>query len=239
MIFRGCLMFVFTLFFVAVFSMVAGYFMYTRLAKKSVIDMPSLIGLPEEQAVEVINDAGLSLAKMVPERDARFREGTITRQSPEPFKPVKIGRQVVIYVAAAIEKTTVPDLRGTAQDGVAFRLAGEELPVGGLTTVYHSSVPAGQVISTNPSAGSEVPKQTPVDLLISLGPSPVDYVMPDLSGMTKDEVQKWFAATALKIEFENAPVTDSGSRNKVITQQPKPGSRLGAEDNISLSIGRL
>ena len=40
-LFRGCLMFVFTLFFVAIFSMVTGYIMYTQIGRSTTMAMPT------------------------------------------------------------------------------------------------------------------------------------------------------------------------------------------------------
>ncbi|MBW7940107.1 MAG: hypothetical protein H3C63_15275, partial [Candidatus Omnitrophica bacterium] len=57
-------MFVFTLVFVSIFSMVIGYIMYTPLGQKTVVPMPSLLGMPQEVAVSRIADAGLTLSRI-------------------------------------------------------------------------------------------------------------------------------------------------------------------------------
>lgn len=237
--FRGCLMFIFTLVFVSIFSMVAGYLMYTQLAKKKTVTMPTLVGLPLEDAVALIREADLNMA--VPKRveAPQFREGTVVSQNPEALTEVKIGRDVILSVAAAVEKTKLPDLRGSELKDVAFKLTAESLPVGIEAHAYHGTVAANRIIATNPEGGSEVPKGTQVDILVSLGPRPVAYVMPDLIGKTRDQVQAQFEQSPFSIGFEQGPVTDPARRNKVISQDPAPGKRLDAQATIKLKIGQL
>jgi serine/threonine-protein kinase len=236
--FRGCLMFVFTLFFVSIFAMVAGYFMYTQLARKTTVDTPYLLGSSEQEAVEKINDARLTLLKMVPQKDVRFREGTVIDQNPKPFTKVKVGRKVTIYVAAALEKTKIPDLRGVARTDVGFKLANEKLVSGPESTAYHPVIEAGHLIATNPLAGSEVPTDTPVDVLLSRGPRPLAYVMPDVVGMSESQAKKKFEQLPNDVHFDHEKPADAGLRNKVMSQAPSPGSRLGPQTEIRLVIGR-
>lgn len=235
--FRGCLMFVFTLVFVSIFSMVAGYIMYTQLGKKKVVTMPSLLGMPQEEAVSRIADTGLTLSRINLVKDARFREGTVVAQMPEAFTQAKIGRDVILYVAATVEKTTMPDLKGIDLKDVAFKLAAERLPVGIQAHAYHPAIEANHIIATNPTPGSEVPRDTQVDLLVSRGPRPLDYVMPDLIGMTEQQVRQKFEKSPFTLTFNREKTTQSAWKNKVMSQEPPPGEKLSAQAAVKLNIG--
>jgi serine/threonine-protein kinase len=230
-------MFVFTLVFVAIFSMVAGYLMYTQLGKKKNVTMPSLIGLPQEEAVARINDAGLTLARINLVKDPQYREGTVVAQNPEALTQAKIGRGVILQIAASVEKTTLPDLKGSELKDISFKLASERLPIGIQAYAYHSKVETNRIIATNPAGGSLVPRDTQVDLLISRGPRPVSYVMPDLIGKTESQVRQKFDQSSFTLSFTHEETEDPGNRDKVITQDPAPGRKLEAQAVINLTIG--
>lgn len=237
--FRGCLMFVFTLVFVSIFSLVAGYLMYMQLGKKKTVSMPQLVGLPFEEAVGLIREANLSVAPPRKVKNPQYREGTVVTQSPEAFTQVKIGRDVNLDVATSVEKTQLPDLRGSEIKDVAFKLTAESLPVGMEAHAYHNTIEANRIIATNPEGGSEVPRGTQVDILVSLGPRPVAYVMPDLIGKTQEQVKNQFEQTPFAIGFEQEKTDDPSRRNKVISQDPAPGKRLDSQAAINLKIGQL
>lgn len=230
-------MFVFTLVFVSIFSMVAGYIMYTQLGKKKVVTMPSLLGMPQEEAVSRIADTGLTLSRINLVKDARFREGTVIDQSPEALAQAKVGRDVILYVAATVEKTTMPDLKGIELKDVAFKLASERLPVGIEAHAFHPSIEANRIIATNPTQGSEVPRDTLVNLLVSRGPRPVDYVMPDVIGMSEQQVRQKFEKSPFALTFNREKTADSAWRNKVMSQEPLPGKKLSAQAAVKLTIG--
>lgn len=239
MMLRGCLMFVFTLVFVAIFAFMAGYLTYTQLGKKKTVSMPQLVGLPLEEAISQIRSNSLNVGPPRKVKNPQYREGTVVKQSPEAFTQVKIGRDVILEVAASVEKTQLPDLRGSDIKDVAFKLTAESLPVGMQAHTYHNSVAANHIIATNPEGGSEVPRGTQVDILVSLGPRPVAYVMPDLIGKTKEQVQAQFEQTPFSIGFEQEKTDDPSRRNKVVAQEPAPGKRLDSQATINLKIGQL
>lgn len=77
-----------------------------------------------------------------------------------------------------------------------------------------------------------------MDILVSLGPRPVAYVMPDLIGKTKDQVLEQFKDTPYAIGTEEMKTSDPKHRNKIISQDPAPGKRLDAQAKITLKIGQ-
>jgi serine/threonine-protein kinase len=59
----------------------------------------------------------------------------------------------------------------TEADALRLLAAAGLLP-GNRSELYDPTVPAGSVISSNPRAGIVVPRNTTVDYLVSLGPTP-------------------------------------------------------------------
>ncbi len=236
-LFRGCLMFVFTLFFIAIFSMVAGYVMYTQIGRTTTMAMPSFIGYSESDAIERINESGLKLLKLnkVPSTD--HPEGTIIDQTPRPFTEIRRGRSVVLDVSESLEETMVPDLKGIEERYGLVTLGEEGLIQGKVARAFHQNQAVDSVIATFPPAGEEVPKGTSVDLLISRGPRPLAYVMPDLRASTEDRARERLSQAGLLILPERRSGTRSSLVGKVIDQEPKPGMKLSPGQEVKLIVG--
>jgi RHS repeat-associated protein len=77
---------------------------------------------------------------------------------------------VDIHVTAPVLLVDVPDVVGMAQAGAEAAISAAGLAVGGITTAHSETVPAGNVISQSPAAGTSVLQGSAVSLVISLGP---------------------------------------------------------------------
>jgi PASTA domain len=76
---------------------------------------------------------------------------------------------VLVTVA---NNATVPNIVGSTGAAAQTAIAGANLTVGTVTTAYSATVPAGQVISQSPSAGTIVARNSAVSYVVSLGPAP-------------------------------------------------------------------
>jgi len=66
---------------------------------------------------------------------------------------------------------TVPNCVGRTQSAAESVVASAGLAVGSVTQQYSATVPAGNVISQDPGAGTNVPLNTAVNLVVSQGPT--------------------------------------------------------------------
>jgi beta-lactam-binding protein with PASTA domain len=94
-------------------------------------------------------------------------------------------------------------------------------------------VPRDAVVASDPPGDTVVQQETAVDLLVSLGPLPRGYVLPDLSGREVVPV-----ARALRDEGFVVVTRAGGTlRDKsgyVSAQEPRAGSRVAPRDSIFL-----
>jgi len=79
-------------------------------------------------------------------------------------------------VAGTVEVTvsdlSAPDVVGQSQASAESMITGAGLVVGVVTESYHPTVPAGEVLSQNPIAGTPVLADSAVDIVVSIGPEP-------------------------------------------------------------------
>ena len=75
-------------------------------------------------------------------------------------------------VPVEVTDTNVPDTSGMTYSQAANALGAQTLNAQPGTDEYSDTVPAGQVIRTEPASGTTVPEGTVVTVIVSLGPDP-------------------------------------------------------------------
>ena len=68
---------------------------------------------------------------------------------------------------------------------------------------YSETVPEGEVIGTSPGGGSQVPRDSEVVVIVSLGPQPI--VIPDVSGDSVSDAQATLEAAGLVVDGVEGP----------------------------------
>jgi eukaryotic-like serine/threonine-protein kinase len=135
------------------------------------LKVPDWVGQP---IVNVRRDAlklGIVLDEQPPEPSDTVPADRVIRISPGANTPIAPGGHVQVVVSSGKEQVPVPRLIGQTKDDATATLHSVGLELG-LVSSEPSDRPAGEVISTNPSAGVKVGKGSQVDLVLSSGPTP-------------------------------------------------------------------
>ncbi len=97
--------------------------------------------------------------------------GQVISQNPSAGSSVSTGASVALLISSGPATLAVPDVVGLTQAAAQTAITNAGLSVGAITSAASDTVPSGQVISQNPSAGSSVSTGASVALLISSGPA--------------------------------------------------------------------
>lgn len=118
-----------------------------------------------------------------------FDGTTLRMESPAwTANPGGAGIQLEFEVAAIAPRVDAPEIRGLDQSAAEAAVMGAGLAVGTVTKANHPSVPAGAVVSQNPSACLAcVPAGSAVHFVVSLGPVTGNAV-PDLIGNLRQDL---------------------------------------------------
>ena len=132
------------------------------------ISVPVVVGQTPANAATTLTSAGLKVEQTMTSSTA-VPQGQVASQEPAAGTAVPPGTTVTIFVSSGPPTVTVP-----AVGGMTNANAGAELARLGLNVVVQrqtsSVLPAGTVISSEPSAGSAVPVGSTVTIITSLGP---------------------------------------------------------------------
>ena len=125
--------------------------------------------------------------------------------------------------------------------GLERAAAVDKLDASGLTAefgdkAYSETVPAGQVMSTDPSAGENVLDGGTVVVTLSLGKE--RYDVPKLRGLTEDRAQDRLRATSLAFGESIPRFSDTVPEGTVLRSDPPVGTTLRPDAVVDLVVSK-
>jgi beta-lactam-binding protein with PASTA domain/predicted Ser/Thr protein kinase len=197
------------------------------------VSVPNLVGSDQATAVNQLTTAGLK-ANVTTAASTAEQKGKVVSTDPAGGAQVKKGATVNVVVGAGPNTVSVPDVSGqtVTQAKAALQQAGF---TGNITVNNIDSLePKGQVVSTNPTANSDVSPDSPIALSVSKGTVP----LPDLAG--KSEAAARQALVDLGVATGNIDTVtverDDVPEGTVAGTAPPAGSPIGPDDTVTLQI---
>ncbi|MER6058671.1 Stk1 family PASTA domain-containing Ser/Thr kinase [Streptomyces albidoflavus] len=198
--------------------------------------VPPLLAKTEDEARQRLADAGLKVGGVDKAYSDTADRGTVTKTDPGTGERVRGNGSVNLTVSLGPRKVTVPRVEGMALDKAKARLRDAGLEPGMVTRAFSDSVAKGEVVSTDPSAGTERRGGSAVALVVSKG-APVE--VPDVAGSSLQEATEALKEAGLKVSTADERVFSEHEKGAVAAQSPKPGTELaeGGEVELTLSKG--
>jgi hypothetical protein len=135
------------------------------------LTVPDWVGNPIAGVRADAERLGLILDEQPPEASDTVPVDDVIRTDPTANTSIEPGGHVKVWVSSGTEQVAVPILIGQTRSEATATLQAAHLQLGAVSS-ESSDRPAGEVISTNPSAGVKVGVGSQVDLVLSLGPTP-------------------------------------------------------------------
>lgn len=198
--------------------------------------VPDLVGLSLAEARDGLEQAGFLGVEERQEHSSDFGEGVIVTHRPEAGVPLRKGRKVWLTVSLGLRRTATPNVAGLSYRQGAIVLDREALTVGSVSRVHHPRVERGSVIAQDPPAGAALPEGARVDLLVSLGPPPGIWVLPDLAGRPSQEVESLLRRQGLRVGDKTVVIDRSVLPGTVLEHEPGPGQRVEEGSEIALVV---
>lgn len=230
--------------YILVFFLVLGASAYltTRLIVKGEpeVVVPDLSGQDTISALEVLAGLGLNLKVHGFGYSDQVAKDRIVSQDPESGMRVKKGRVIKVVISKGSRKIALPDLKGLSLDQARSILSQSELKVGLVSYTYSQGAEQerDRILAQIPAPMTETGHDVPVDLLVSLGPRPVEIVMPDMTAQNYSQALLELERAGLKpgpLEYETRANWPAGA---VVFQNPLPGGKVRQGDVVILTINR-
>jgi serine/threonine protein kinase/beta-lactam-binding protein with PASTA domain len=185
-------------------------------------EVPNLTGQSESLATKRLVDGGFKVQPVV---EQRFSEtvvtGTLITTDPGPGSHLLSGKSVKLVVSKGAERYKVPTATGSfdqasqALKAIPVQIARKDV------TDDTGKVPAGQVMRTDPPAGTTVKRDQTVTVYVSTGPPSVD--VPDVKNRKKDKANDLLANAGFKVAFTE-DFSETVDEGLVISQTPDGGT---------------
>ena len=196
-------------------------------------DVPDLRGAPLQSVLAVLADSGLVVERIDSLRHPTIPAGVVVGQSPLPGPTALPGAALRIAVSVGPEIRLVPDVRTWQEDRAAALMTESGFNV--QVDTVESTLPAGQIVRTEPVSDVQIPVPSDVLLLVSLGPP--TFPLPDLEGLAELEARWRLRVLGLRIADVDRRFSLLNV-SAVFGQSPDPGDPVQRGDSVRLVVGR-
>ena len=198
--------------------------------------VPNVVNQTQAAATTAIAGAGLVVGAVTQQSSATVLAGNVSSQNPAAGVGVATGSAVNLVVstgpAPAPGPVAVPNVLNLTQAVATTAITNTGLVLGTVSQSSSVTVPAGSVISQNPSAGTSVAVGSAVALIVSTGPVAVPSVVNMTQAAATTAIS--FAGLAIgTVSTESNATVPSGS---VISQSPNAGASVAAGSAVALVV---
>lgn len=226
-----------------VFIGIAGVSTYVTLTLflkgTETVNMPDLKGKHVVTALEILSELPLNIKLSRSEYSNEVPLHHVILQTPEAGSEIKKGREVRLVLSKGVLTLSVPNLKGISVQQARIILEESGLCVGETATTHSPDFPSDVVMAQTPEAGSTTEHHQCVNLLISAGRSPLEFIMPDLIRMSSEDAMLAIDNRKLRIGTVTTTYNRLFQPNEVVSQDPKPGYRVEENSQVNLTINRV
>ena len=207
--------------------------MVTVSSGADMYELPNVVGEQESDAISKITSALNANIIIEYEYDETHQEGEVIKQSPEGNTMVSASSDVVLTICRDQDSinAVVPKVEGYTEEEAIEKIEASGLTVGNISRTTSTSVASGYVITQTAEPGEEILKNSPIDIVVSIGrpaPQPVDNT-PDTT--TEDDT-------------EPAPIgsdttTDTGTTDQGTTQTQPNTDNTGTSTDVADDVPAL
>lgn len=146
--------------------------------------VPEVTGVSLREARLKVQGSQLTVGEILYRSSGSIPEGAVIGQHPPSGSRVPRGGVVALRISSGspFSPKRVPDLIGVSIEVVEDSLRKYEMRLGAIRDRLDNTAPPGQVLSQLPVPGTSAPRETPVDLEVSVAAQPAarDSLSPDL-----------------------------------------------------------
>jgi serine/threonine-protein kinase len=190
--------------------------------------IPQVAGMVTGTARTELQNLGFTV--QVEQKHSPQAAGDVVRTQPTGGSSVHRGSTVTIVESIGPVMIPVPQVTGLqlAAAKAALRTAG--LTPGAVTTTASSTVPAGEVVSTNPVAETSWPQTKKVGLTVSAGPP-----LPSFVGQQFQAAQAQAQSGGYQLQ-EVAAVNSNQPQGTIVGQSPQPGTAITPNEVVTVQV---
>ena len=207
------------------------------IATAALASIPDVVDKESDTARQELEALGFQVT-IKEEYSEKVAQGLVIKTDPEANSSAEKGAKITLYVSKGVTPQVVPNVVGKTQENATQILQTAGFSIGTITQEYSSSVTAGQIISTDPVANTELAKGSIINLVISKGK---ELIMPDLTSRNYTYSQARSQLQALGVNAESIEKQEdrsyySTTSDIVIGQYPAAGATIDGTVTLYVSV---
>lgn len=201
------------------------------------VEIPNLKGLDIETASQIIESRGLSLVIEKEVEDPMVDRGKIAFQNPIMGSKLRKGDIVKVIVSKGSltsgSDIIIPLLSGLTISQARVKLSELNLTIG-IITLEISDKPESTVIRTVPAEGERVPRDFPVNLVLSSGRG--ETIVPKITGLSITQARKKIEDAGLTLGNTSTVSDPEFSFDVIIRQSPPAGKQVKKGTKVDITV---
>ena len=196
---------------------------------------PDVVGQTFDEATATLAAEGLAIEATAEQYSETVPAGSVLTTDPGPREGIAASGTVGVVVSLGPERYAVPDVRGSTPKEATEAIVSAGLASGGRVEAFEDQIPAGQVARTEPAIGDPVPPDTPVDLIVSKGPEPVE--LPDITGKKQGVAIKRLEEAGVQVSAVKE-FSDSVAQGRVVSMSPKAATVVDSGSTVEIVVSK-
>jgi serine/threonine-protein kinase len=196
--------------------------------------VPNVSGESRSVAQLALRRAGFGQTGVTSEYSENVAKDSVIRTVPPSGSELTRNRSVTLVVSSGKERFTIPDVHDQSQPDAQTALAKFPFQIS-VVQQTSDSVPNGNVIGTDPSAGSQVKRGQTVRLLVSSGPAIID--VPDVTGQSQGDATQTLTNASFKVAVRQE-ISDDVDPGTVIDQQPAGNDHAAKFSTVTITVAQ-
>ena len=208
---------------------------YVLVGPGSRIVVPSVVGASVEEASAVLAPLGLRSEVIENRFDEDIAAGKILESNPSGGDKIDAGGSVKLVISKGQERYVIPVLTGLTPEAALKLLTNQPLKSAGIVEEFNTTIPKGLVISTNPSNGQKVKRDTPVTIFVSKGVEQI--ALATYVGQSADQAQNELTEAGFNVESSFA-YSETAAAGTVVSQVPSGVVSAAKGSTITLVVSK-
>lgn len=199
------------------------------------ISVPSLVGMNQAEATEVLSELGLTaeVAEEIFSED--IAKGKIISTSPGGGGRVSPAGRVALVISKGQERIEIPSVTNLTPDLATQKIAELGLTIGDVNEAFDMKIPAGFAIGTDPKSGDKVKRNSVVNIVVSKGVEKVSLT--SYVGKGGDEALSELTNKGFDVNVVYK-FSDRVFKGLVISQTPESSNSIGLGSKVELVLSK-
>ncbi|MFJ9540123.1 Stk1 family PASTA domain-containing Ser/Thr kinase [Streptomyces sp. NPDC101225] len=195
------------------------------------VAVPSVLGKSLDEAKQILEADKYKFNVETKTQESSEEPNTVLAQNPDLGKEVQKGSTITLTIAKAAEKSVVPDVSGKSCDEAKAQMTANNLT--GNCTEVETQDPnlVGKVVSTDPQAGTQVKKNSSVNIQIGKAQQNQQTQVPAIQGQKLKDVKNALQQANLQVGNIQGSQDDNAI---VVNSNPSPGSTVDQGTSVNL-----